>query len=114
MAYRISRVIFGGFLQRGSATEHRDVSETNVEMEPPNGAPAFGRWKKGLEGWKKGVRKAEKWVRKAEKAMHVRDACKKPLALGHERCHWLRLSHRQVRDDLITAHHILRGENTRY
>lgn len=54
LPYRISRVIFGGVLQRGSATEHHDVSETNVEMEPPNGAPAFGRWKKGSERWKKG------------------------------------------------------------
>lgn len=54
MAYRISRVIFGGVLQRGNAIEHRDVSETNVETEPPNGAPAFGRWKKGSERWKKG------------------------------------------------------------
>lgn len=114
MAYWISRVIFGGVLQHGSAIEHLDVSEADVEMEPPNEAPTFGTWKKGSERWKKGSERQKKGVRKAEKAMHVCDAYKKLLAFGHEQCHRPQLSHRQVRDDLITAHHILRGENTRY
>lgn len=76
MVYRISRVIFWGVLQHGSAIEHHDVSG--------NGASKWGThfWQveKGVGEVEKGVRKAEKWVRKAEKAMHMHEAYEKAVS----------------------------------